>query len=106
MAVGKVITWGRRRTSRRLVALAVVLCLSGAVVAHHAAPEMPGMTAGIMCLAVLAVAAAVTAAKVLRRPNWPTAPIVVPLASIDCGNARTVPARAGPLYLLLLVLRH
>jgi hypothetical protein len=106
MTVGRVIAWGRRRASHRLVALAAVLCISGAVVAHHFPPEMPGMGAGMICLAVLAVAVAVTAAKVLRRPNWPTTPIVPPPLTIDRGRALAVPARAGPLFLLLLVLRH
>jgi hypothetical protein len=96
------------RRSRRHVALAAVLvATTGLVALHHGAPMgMHEMPAAAVCLAVLgagvAVAGAVGAlfAPRLALPvDW-----LVPIAWLT--EPRSVPARAGPLYLRLAVLRR
>jgi hypothetical protein len=94
-----------RSARHRLAVVLVILVVVGAVVAHHAMPEMSGMAATVMCLAVLAVAVTVSAVGALRRPTWrPLLAVALPHPAIVrvCG----VPARAGPLHLVLLVLRR
>jgi hypothetical protein len=94
-----------RSPRRRLAILLAVLAIGGAVVAHHAMPDMSGMATGVACLAVLAVAVVVSAVGVLRRPSWrPVLAVALPRPAVlrVCG----IPARASPLHLVLLVLRR
>jgi len=82
-----------------------MLVLGGAVAAHHVMPDMVGMSAAVACLAVLAGAVAVAVVGVVRRLT--TRPIGLPVPEPPALPAPfRVAARASPLYLLLLVLRH
>jgi hypothetical protein len=98
---------GLRRSRRRLVVALAVIGLAGAVAAHHGAPmDVHAMPAAAMCLAIVAVAgAAVGAAVAGWRGVW--APVIA------CGSRpgwasgpRRPPARAGPLFLRLQILRR
>jgi ABC-type nitrate/sulfonate/bicarbonate transport system substrate-binding protein len=96
-----------RRTRRRLGLVMALLAITSLVAMHHGAPmDMHAMPAAAVCLGVLgvgvvgAVAAAFGFRARLALPvdwlmpaSWPTGP-------------RSVPARAGPLYLRLAVLRR
>jgi hypothetical protein len=96
-----------RRTRRRLGLVMALLAITGLVAMHHGVPmDMDAMPAAAVCLAVLGVGVAVAATAAVgfraRRAfpadwlipaSWPTGP-------------RSVPARAGPLYLRLAVLRR
>ena len=90
------------------MALAVI-GLAGAVAAHHGAPmDMHAMPAAAMCLAIVAVAgAAVTAGAAVAGWRGVWAPVTA------CGSRpgwasgpRRPPARAGPLFLRLQILRR
>jgi hypothetical protein len=84
-----------------------LLAITGAVAMHHGAlMDMHAMPTAAVCLAVLGVGVAVAAAVASAFPRrlalpadwlipapWPTGP-------------RSVPARAGPVYLRLAVLRR
>jgi hypothetical protein len=94
-----------RRPARRLAILLAVLVVGGAVAAHHAIPEMTAMGAAATCLAVLGSAVVAVGLMAPRRrlaaaPDQP-APVLRFVAA-----PRGVPARAGPVYLELLVLRR
>ena len=95
-----------RRPMRRLAIVLAVLVVGGAVVAHHAMPDMSGMAAGAACLFVLGVTAVVTAAAAAVGPARPRPASMLPLPVARVPAPRSVPARAGPLYLALLVLRR
>jgi len=89
------------------VVVALMLAIGGAVALHHASPEMPGMTAGVTCLAVFAagVAVAAVAGRIVRHAL--PRPVGLPLpVQLDVAGPLQVPARASPLYLTLLVLRN
>jgi hypothetical protein len=106
VTVGRLIGQRRRGIYRRLATLLAVLVVGGAVVAHHTMPEMAGMAASVTCMAVLGVAVAFAVAKVLRRPVGPISLLKPPSHAAPLRDAFSVPARAGPLYLTLLVLRN
>jgi len=98
-----------RRSRRKLVVALAVIGLAGAVAAHHGAPmDMHAMPAAAMCLAIVAVAgAAVTAGAAVAAWRRIWAPV------IRCGprpgwtsEQRRPPARAGPLFLRLQILRR
>jgi hypothetical protein len=96
------------RRSRRRVTLAVALvAMVGVVALHHGMPmDMHDMPAAAMCLAVLGAGAAVATAV-----GWPfVARLALPvdwlLPALWLAGPRSVPARAGPLYLRLAVLRR
>jgi hypothetical protein len=96
-----------RRKRRRLGLVLALVAVTGLVALHHGAPmDMHAMPAAAVCLAVLGIGVAVAAASALGfrtrlalpadwliPASWPTRP-------------RSVPARAGPLYLRLAVLRR
>ena len=89
--------------------MVAVVALAGAVVAHHNPIDMhgmTGMTVTMICLAVLGAATLVAVALNILprvRPRPPTAKI---LRSLWIPAAQGTPARAGPLYLRLQVLRR
>ncbi len=94
---------------RRLAILAVLLALVGIVAYHHSEPsEMDGMALGAVCLAVLGGATAALAVEVLRvrlpRPPASQRPGLLFLTRPT--PVRGIPARAGPLYLRLGVIRR
>lgn len=96
------------RGPRRWLVLAIVLTLGAAVVYHHLEPmQMDGMATGVICLAVLGGGTLVAADALRRRLPRPLRfrlPTQRPRATPR--PARAVPARAGPLYLRLAVLRR
>lgn len=101
------------RSSRgRLALLITFLALCGAIAAHHGMPmDMHGMPGGAVCLAVLGLGAIVAvAATIIRRARRPwRAPWLLRgwrLAALRIPAPRTIPARAGPLYLRFSVLRR
>jgi hypothetical protein len=95
------------RSRRRLTLAAVLVATASLVALHHGVPmDMHEMPAAAVCLAVLgagvAVATAAGALFVLRHAlpvDW-----LLPVAWLT--EPRSVPARAGPLYLRLAVLRR
>lgn len=96
-----------RGPRRRLVLLLAILALGGLVASHHVEPKaMDGMAGGI-CLAVLAGGAALLVSRI--RPRW--LPRLRPLRFRRprrlpwISPPLSAPARAGPLYLRLSVLR-
>jgi len=97
--------WLLRRSRRRVALVAIVVATAGLVALHHGMPmDTHEMPAAAMCLAVLgagvAVAMGVRAAFAPRLAlDW-LAPVVW------LSEPRSVPARAGPLYLRLSVLRR
>jgi hypothetical protein len=102
--------WARgllRRSRRRLAVAFVVVTATSLVTLHHGVPmDMHEMPAAAICLAVLgagvAVASAAGARFFARLPlpvDW-----LVPLVWLT--EPRSIPARAGPLYLHLAVLRR
>jgi hypothetical protein len=96
-----------RRTRHRVGLVMALLAITGLVALHHGAPmDMHAMPAAAVCLAVLGVGLAAASAAAfgfqarlalpadwLIPASWPTGP-------------RSVPARAGPLYLRLAVVRR
>jgi hypothetical protein len=83
----------------------VVLVVSGAVLAHHTMPGMPGMAMAAACLAVLAVGVGFAVTVTVRGPIW--RPVAFPMPSAPMlPLPHRLPARAGPLHLALLVLRR
>lgn len=97
------------RSHSRIALTAAVVALSGAVVAHHTPIDvhgMPDMTATMICLGVLGAATLVAVAlNVLPRVR-PRPPTVGILRALWIPPTRGTPARAGPLYLRLQVLRR
>jgi len=96
------------RRSRRQLTLAVVLVATmGLVALHHGVPmDMHEMPAAAVCLAVLgAGVAAASAAGALFVPRL-ALPVDWLLPILWLTEPRSVPARAGPLYLRLAVLRR
>jgi hypothetical protein len=96
-----------RRSRRRLTLAVTVVAATGLVALHHGVPmEMHGMPAAAVCLAVLGAGVAVAkAAGALMVPRL-ALPVdwLVPVVWLT--EPRSVPARAGPLYLRLAVLRR
>jgi hypothetical protein len=95
-----------RRPARRLAILLAVLVVGGAVASHHAMPGMPAIGAAATCLAVLgsavvAVGLIAPQRRLALRASDHRAPALRFVAA-----PRGVPARAGPVYLELLVLRR
>jgi hypothetical protein len=90
-----------------LAAVVAVLATTALVAAHHGAPmDMHEMPATAVCLAVVGAGVAVAAAvgvafpaRLALQSDW-----LVPAAPRR--PTRGVPARAGPLYLTLAVLRR
>jgi hypothetical protein len=96
-----------RRARFRLAAVVAVLALTGLVAAHHGMPmDTHAMPVAAVCLAVVGAGVAVTAAMGMGFPERlaPVADRLMPHALSS--PARGVPARAGPLYLHLSVLRR
>lgn len=94
---------------RRVVVALALLSLAGAVAVHHAAPsDMSAMTGHGICLAMLAGAlVAAAAAGVKRLHTAPPVRAILRLVAVTLVvlAPRSAPARAGPLYLRLRVLR-
>jgi hypothetical protein len=96
-----------RRARWRLAAVVAVLAITGLVAAHHGMPmDMHAMPTAAVCLAVVGAGVAVAAAiggvfpaRLALPGDW-----VIPAAPRSW--TRSVPARAGPLYLRLAVLRR
>ena len=103
------VQWAMRGSRRRLAVLLMVLGLGGAVAVHHAMPmDMHAMAGHSVCLAVLAagallVAAAFAVRRVRPRPPRRTSVRIPASRPVAC--CWSTPARAGPLYLRLSVLR-
>lgn len=97
-----------RRGAARWVLLAIVLILGAAVVYHHLGPaQMDGMAAGAVCLAVLGGGALIAVEALRRRLPRPTSfEPPTPRGLATPRPALGVPARAGPLYLRLAVIRR
>jgi hypothetical protein len=101
------IGWLLRRSRRRVTLAVVLIATTGLVALHHAMPmTMHQMPAAAVCLAVLGTGAAVaTAAGASFAPrlalpmDW-LVPVFWP------AEPRSVPARAGPIYVRLTVLRR
>jgi len=94
---------------RRLLVGVSVLMLAVAVCAHHGGPmpDMYGMDAATaICLAVLvlgaAIACVISALPLRPRPPWSIASRAV----LRVLAPRAAPARAGPIYLALAVIRR
>ena len=96
------------RGARRWVLLALVLILAAAVVYHHLEPaQMDGMASGAVCLAVLGGGALIAIEALRRRFPRPTSfALPTPRGLAAPRPALGVPARAGPIYLRLAVLRR
>ena len=98
-----------RSSRRRLVLALVLLGLGGAVAVHHAVPmDMHTMPGPSVCLAVLAAGPLLAAAVVVARaarPRPPRFPHFRTPATRPVACDWSTPARAGPLYLRLSVLR-
>ena len=97
-----------RSTRRRLAVALALLALGGVVAAHHGVvTDMHHMPAGAICLAILAGTAAVAVA--LGRVAVPaTSGLTLIWTPVDAlpPIARSVPARAGPIFLALAVIRR
>jgi hypothetical protein len=94
------------RPLRRLAIVLVVLVVGGAVVAHHTMPEMPGMAAAAACLFIVGGSAIAVAAVAVALPLR-LGPLLAPaLPTPPVRATQSAPARAGPIYLALLVLRR
>ena len=97
------------RCSRRRATVALILLVLGSAVAvHHAMPgDMHAMPGHTVCLAVLAAGALIAAVAVIgvtrARPPRPTSVALPASRCVTC--SWSIPARAGPLFLRLLVLR-
>jgi hypothetical protein len=88
--------------------LVAVVTLAGAVVAHHdLSPDVPFMSAGMVCLAVLSTGLAVaTAARPRRQAAEIPFSVPAPAESMQGPRAGACCARDGPLFLVLgVVLR-
>ncbi len=97
------------RSRSRLALTVAVVGLAGAVVAHHTPIDMhamAGMTATMICLAVLSPATLVAAALNILPRVRPRPPTVRILRALWIPQSRGTRARAGPLYLRLQVLRR
>lgn len=98
-----------RARSRMALALAVT-ALGGAVVVHHTPvgmhDGMPRMSGVVVCLAVLGVTLLVAAAIVALPHAGLRHVVAIGLRALAVPAARGAPARAGPLYLRLQVLRR
>jgi hypothetical protein len=96
-----------RRSRRHLAVAAILVATTGLVALHHGMPmAMHEMPAAAMCVAVLGASVAVAAgAGALFVPRL-ALPVdwLVPVVWLT--RPRSVPARAGPLYLRLAVLRR
>jgi len=96
-----------RRSRRRLTLAVIVVAATSLVALHHGVPmAMHHMPAAAVCLAVLGAGVAVAkAAGALLLPRL-ALPVdwLVPVMWLT--EPRSVPARAGPLYLRLAVLRR
>jgi hypothetical protein len=96
-----------RRSRRRLTLAVLVVAATGSVALHHGVPmQMHEMPAAAVCLAVLGAGVAVAKAAgalLVRRLALPV-DWLVPVVWL--AEPRSVPARAGPLYLRLAVLRR
>ncbi len=97
-----------RSSRRRLAVVLVLVGLAGAVAVHHAMPmdmhAMPGQT---VCLALLAGGVLLIAGVALRTGRGPRLHVAELSMPVTPSRTRcqSVPARAGPLYLRLAVLR-
>ncbi len=99
-----------RGARRRSALMLILLGLGGAVVVHHAMPmDMHAMPGHSVCLAVLAAGALLlAAAAVVRRAARTHPPRPVGFRVPRCrpvARRWSIPARAGPRFLRLGVLR-
>lgn len=97
-----------RHSRRRLAILVVLLGLGGAVAVHHGMPmDMHAMPGQVICLAVLGAAALIAGGSALLAGlrRLPRARDVGLPRTLVVIQPRSVPARAGPLYLALSVFR-
>ena len=99
-----------RPPRRRLAIVLAVLVLGGIVASHHVEPSGmdSGMAAGAVCVAVLGIGSALLAAETMPRwlPRFEPLPHSRPQRELWTSPVRGVPARAGPSYLELSVLRR
>ena len=99
-----------RASQRKLAVVLVLGGLAAAVAVHHSIPmDMHAMPGQSVCLAVLAAGALLTGVAVIVRATRPGPPprvtnFRIPLSRPVACDWST-PARAGPLYLRLNVLR-
>jgi len=108
MSLLRLRSWWRRPKRRVAVALAMIALL-GAVSTHHAVPtHMDGMAAAAVCLAVtgLGVTVAVARGTLAWLPTSRPLDLLQPLTAIRVPAPLAAPARAGPLFLRLSVLRR
>lgn len=98
-----------RRSHRRVLLLLALTGVTAILVAHHDVPmDMHDMSAGAVCVAILAVSAgiAVAAVAVLAPRSW-IRPVDARPRRNRAVAPRSVPTRAGPLlHLQLLVIRR
>jgi hypothetical protein len=85
-----------------------MIAVAGAVATHHSMPTvMHEMPAGVTCIAVLCAAVAVaTGIGLLALPRTWGAPMAWRPPWAWIGPPHSAPARAGPLFLQLRVLRR
>lgn len=98
------------RPRRRLAVALVLVAVATAVAVHHAPQTgMAPMPGHSVCLAILALGAGLAAATRLARVAVLALPrplLRIPVPTLVVLAPRSVPARAGPLYLRLCVLRR
>ncbi len=93
-----------RSSRRRLLTVVVLLGFSGAVAVHHAMPtDMASMPGHAVCVAALLAGALLSVCVRRPRPPRVTNAQALPSRCIACDWS--TPARAGPRYLRLNVLR-
>ena len=99
-----------RRFARRRTALvaAVTVLLAGLVIAHHGLPmDMHGMPEAAVCLAIATAVVTVAAgAPILFQPDRVLSRLVPLIADVWTPAPHGAPARAGPLFLRLQVVRR
>jgi hypothetical protein len=96
-----------RHTRRRFGLVMALLAITGLVALHHGAPmDMHAMPTAAVCLAVLGVGVAAAAATAFGFRARLALPADWPMPASRPAGPRSVPARAGPLYLRLAVLRR
>jgi hypothetical protein len=96
-----------RRARWRFAAVVAVLAIAGLVAAHHGMPmDMHEMPTAAVCLAVLGAGVAIAATIGVAFPARLAFPGDWAIPAAPRSRTRSVPARAGPLYLCLSVLRR
>jgi hypothetical protein len=96
-----------RRSQRRALLLIALTGVTAVLVAHHDIPmDMHAMSAGAVCVAILAVGTGLAMATAVAAAPRFWARAVDAVARSRAVSPRTVPTRAGPLHLQLLVIRR